>query len=213
MVRNRKTDLDLLRKWEELSFYEKQCFQSGFRYLAGVDEAGRGPLAGPVVAASVIFPQEFILPGLNDSKQLTEIQRNYYYQEILKNALGIGVGIVEPEIIDQINILQATLLAARLAVSNLLPKPDFLLIDALNLSFINIPKRSIIKGDSLSYSIAGASVVAKVTRDRIMKMYHLQHPEYDFDRHKGYGTSEHLLRLQNFGPSPIHRKTFRGVLK
>jgi len=213
VFRVRKTKTDLEKKWEELSRFERECFQSGYRSVAGVDEAGRGPLAGPVVAASVIFPFDFKLPGLNDSKQLTLTERNYYYNEILNNAVGIGVGIVESEVIDQINILQATLLAAKIAVSSLTPHPDYLLIDALNLSFISIPQKAIIKGDCLSYSIAGASVVAKVTRDRIMNMYHFQHPEYQFDRHKGYGTKEHLNRLQILGPTSIHRKTFRGVLQ
>ncbi|MBI1822504.1 MAG: ribonuclease HII [Nitrospirae bacterium] len=198
--------------WEKLTHFEKGCEASGFRLVAGIDEAGRGPLAGPVVAATVIFPPGFKLPGLNDSKQLSPSQREFYYQEIVNHALAIGVGVVESGVIDQINILQATLLAAKMAVSQLTPQPDYLLIDALNLSFISIPQKSIIKGDTLSYSIAGASVVAKVTRDRIMRMYHHQHPEYQFDHHKGYGTKEHLHRIQIHGPSPLHRLSFRGVL-
>jgi ribonuclease HII len=198
--------------WTKLSHFEKACESSGYRFVAGIDEAGRGPLAGPVVAASVIFPADFELPVLNDSKQLTAVQRDFFYREIVKSAVGIGVGIVEAGVIDQINVLQATLLAVRDAISNLDPKPDFLLIDALKLSFISIPQKSIIKGDTLSYSIAGASVVAKVTRDRIMEMYHRQYPEYQFDRHKGYGTKLHLQRLKHHGPSPLHRISFRGVL-
>jgi ribonuclease HII len=198
--------------WTKLSHFEKDCERSGYRFVAGIDEAGRGPLAGPVVAASVIFPPDFELPGLNDSKQLTAIQRDFFYREIVNGAVSIGVGIVEAGVIDQINVLQATLVAVRNAISSLDPKPDFLLIDALKLSFISIPQKSIIKGDTLSYSIAGASVVAKVTRDRIMEMYHRQYPEYQFDRHKGYGTKLHLQLLKTHGPSPLHRVSFRGVL-
>jgi ribonuclease HII len=208
-----RTEADLLQKWETLARFEKEASQSGFRLIAGVDEAGRGPLAGPVVAASVIFPPGFTLPGLNDSKQLTSTEREFFYEKILEDAIAIGVGVVESEIIDQINILQGTYLAAQIAVSNLSPHPDYLLIDALNLSFIKTAQKSIIKGDTLSYSIAGASVVAKVTRDRIMEMYHLQYPEYQFNRHKGYGTGLHFDLLRTHGPSRIHRKSFKGVLQ
>ncbi len=195
-----------------MAVFEHHALDSGFHFIAGIDEAGRGPLAGPVVAASVIFPSDFKLPGLDDSKQLTIRQRESFYGEIVNHAVAIGVGIVEPEIIDRVNILQATLLAAKTAVLNMVVPADYLLIDALDLSFLKIPQKSIIKGDMLSYSIAGASVVAKVTRDRIMEMYDLQFPEYQFNRHKGYGTKEHLKRLREYGPSPIHRKTFRGVI-
>jgi ribonuclease HII len=207
-----QTHPELLEKWEEMAVFEHQALDSGFHFIAGIDEAGRGPLAGPVVAASVIFPSDFKLPGLDDSKQLTIRQRESFYEEIVNHAVAIGVGIVEPEIIDRINILQATLLAAKTAVLNMDVPADYLLIDALDLSFLKIPQKSIIKGDTLSYSIAGASVVAKVTRDRIMEMYDLQFPEYQFNRHKGYGTKEHLKRLRECGPSPVHRKTFRGVI-
>ena len=201
----------LVDRWEKMAQFENQALKAGFHSTAGIDEAGRGPLAGPVVAASVIFPADFKLLGLNDSKQLTAGQRNLFYKEIIKNAMAIGVGIVEPEVIDQINILQGTYLAARIAVSNMPFPPYFLLIDALNLSFLNIPQKSIIKGDTLSYSIAGASVIAKVTRDRLMDAYHIQFPQYHFNRHKGYGTKEHLSILRQLGPSPIHRRSFRGV--
>ena len=211
MISPGRSDPELLKKWQSLARFENEGILSGFRLIAGIDEAGRGPLAGPVVAASVIFPIEFALPGLNDSKQLTCNQREFFYHKILKYAIAVGVGIVESEIVDQINVLQATLLAAQIAVSSLFPYPDYLLIDALNLSFIKLPQKSIIKGDTLSYSIAGASVIAKVTRDRIMEMYHLQYPEYQFNRHKGYGTRLHLHLLRNHGPSPIHRKSFKGV--
>jgi ribonuclease HII len=207
-----QTHPELLEKWEEMAVFEHHALDSGFHFIAGIDEAGRGPLAGPVVAASVIFPSDFKLPGLDDSKQLTIRQRESFYGEIVNHAVAIGVGIVEPEIIDRVNILQATLLAAKTAVLNMVVPADYLLIDALDLSFLKIPQKSIIKGDMLSYSIAGASVVAKVTRDRIMEMYDLQFPEYQFNRHKGYGTKEHLKRLREYGPSPIHRKTFRGVI-
>ncbi|MHB8483494.1 MAG: ribonuclease HII [Nitrospiria bacterium] len=202
----------LVHQWEKLTGFEKTAFKAGCQLVAGIDEAGRGPLAGPVVAASVIFASDFKLPGLNDSKLLTAGQRETFYKEIIKNALAIGIGIVEPDVIDQINILQGTHLAAQIAVSNLPFAPDYLLIDALNLSFLKIPQKSIIKGDRLSYSIAGASVIAKVTRDRLMEAYHLQFPHYHFNRHKGYGTKEHLSRLRQFGPSPIHRRSFRGVI-
>lgn len=197
--------------WGLLSRFEKICESSGFGRIAGIDEAGRGPLAGPVVAAAVIFPSGFRLPGLYDSKTLTASEREFYYERILSEAVGIGVGIVESEVIDEINILQATLLAARLSVDRLSDPPDYLLTDALRLSSTPIPQKSIVRGDQLSYSIAGASVVAKVSRDRIMTLYHREYPEYRFDRHKGYGTAEHLRLIRVHGPSPIHRFTFKGV--
>ena len=203
----------LLVKWDEMSVFEKEAFQTGFSRVCGIDEAGRGPLAGPVIAAAVIFPKEFHLPGLDDSKKLTAGQREIFYREIVSSAVAIGIGIVEATEIDEINILNATILAMKTAVINLCIPPDCLLIDAVNLSFLEIPQQSIIHGDARSYSIAGASVVAKVTRDRLMGQYHLQFPEYGFGKHKGYGTPNHLSALHSRGPSAIHRKSFRGVLQ
>jgi ribonuclease HII len=179
---------------------------------AGVDEAGRGPLAGPVVAAAVILPEECEINGLNDSKKLSPQKREILFDQIKRLAVSIGVGIVEPEEIDRINILRATLLAMEIAVKDLKPQPDSLLIDGNIPTSLLIPQETVVNGDSICYSIAAASIIAKVTRDSIMDDYHNIHPEYNFKKHKGYPTKEHLEALRKFGPCPIHRKTFRGVL-
>jgi ribonuclease HII len=179
---------------------------------AGVDEAGRGPLAGPVVAAAVILPEECEINGLNDSKKLSPQKREILFDRIKRLAVSIGVGIVEPEEIDRINILRATLLAMEIAVKDLNPQPNFLLIDGSTPTSLLIPQKTVVNGDSICYSVAAASIIAKVTRDSIMDNYHNIHPEYDFKKHKGYPTKEHLEALRKFGPCPIHRKTFRGVL-
>ena len=190
---------------------ERRIWKIG-KLPAGVDEAGRGPLAGPVVAAAVILPKECEVNGLNDSKKLSHQKREILYHQIKAVAVSIGVGIIEPDEIDRINILRAALLAMEGAVMKLNPKPDFLLIDGNRKTSLLIPQETVIGGDSTCNSIAAASIIAKVTRDLIMDDYHNIHPEYNFKKHKGYPTKEHFEALRKFGPCPIHRKTFRGVL-
>jgi ribonuclease HII len=192
--------------------FERKIWRIG-KVPAGVDEAGRGPLAGPVVAAAVILPEVCEINGLNDSKKLTQQKREILYNEIKKVAVTIGVGIIESEEIDRINILRATLLAMEIAVYKLNPKPEFLLIDGNIKTSLPIQQETVISGDSRCYSIAAASIIAKVIRDSIMDNYHDIHPEYNFGKHKGYPTKEHLEALKKYGPCPIHRKTFNGVLQ
>jgi ribonuclease HII len=196
-----------------MSLFERVLSSSGYQYICGIDEAGRGPLAGPVVAASVIFPQGFSVPGLRDSKLLTPLQRETLFDQIMQRALSVGIGIVDNDIIDRINILQATLLAMQKSVEQLHFQPDYLLIDALTLPGFGVSQKGIIHGDNLSVSIAAASVVAKVTRDRLMCQYHEEFPAYRFNSHKGYGTQEHLEKIKEFGPCRLHRRTFRGVIQ
>ncbi|MBX3325636.1 MAG: ribonuclease HII [Nitrospira sp.] len=191
--------------------FERAARLCGYRRVAGIDEAGRGPLAGPVVAAAVILPVRNRLPGVNDSKQLSERERERFYLAILEQAVGTGIGWADAAEIDQLNILEATRLAMRRALEQLIPSPDYVLIDAVTLPGVSIPIRPIIKGDSLSVSIAAASIVAKVTRDRLMARYHDTFPEYGFLSHKGYGTAEHLERLAHYGPCSIHRQSFAPV--
>ncbi len=195
-----------------MTSFEKALYSSGFRLICGIDEAGRGPLAGPVVAAAVVLPTGSLLPGLRDSKKLSPRQRDRFFDKITQTALSIGIGIIENETIDEINIYQATLLAMRKGVRTLHLKPDYLLIDAMTLPEFDIPQKAIIHGDDLSISIAAASVIAKVTRDRLMLQYHEIFPDYRFNRHKGYGTPEHIQKIKDFGPCSLHRKTFRGVI-
>ncbi len=190
--------------------YEEKFYKQGFRYIAGVDEAGRGPLAGPVVAAAVILPKKFQLDGLNDSKKLTPSQREKLFPEILKQAVSVGIGQIPPKVIDQLGILLASLKAMQRAVERMGKKPDFLLVDGRHaIRGLDIPQKTIIKGDQLSVSIAAASIVAKVTRDRIMKAQERLYPGYGFSQHKGYGTKTHLLALREKGFCPIHRRSFR----
>ncbi|MFQ5455615.1 MAG: ribonuclease HII [Nitrospirota bacterium] len=200
------------RKSLDMTIFEKREYSKGYKLLAGIDEAGRGPLAGPVVASAVILPKDYFNPEIKDSKKLTVKKREVLFDEIRKRAVAIGIGIVKEDIIDEINILQAALLAMRKAVMDLSITPDSLLIDALSLSQIDIPQQAIIKGDSLSLSIASASIIAKVTRDRLMTDFHYTYPRYNFLSNKGYGTREHIQNLKEYGPCKIHRKTFRGVL-
>ncbi len=196
---------------EPTDLFEMEARRCGYRLVAGLDEAGRGPLAGPVVAAAVILPRRCQLAGLNDSKQLTEMERERLYDEIRQRAVGIGVGQASEREIDAMNILEATRLAMRRAIQALPVMPDYLLLDAIELSAVSLPQRAIIKGDTLSVSIAAASIVAKVTRDRLMGNYHRQYPQYNFQAHKGYGTAEHLRMLAVHGPCAIHRRSFRPV--
>jgi len=195
-----------------MTSFEAKAAARGYQKICGLDEVGRGPLAGPVMAAAVILPRGCLIPGLRDSKKLTPLQRERFYDHITEVALSIGIGTVENETIDEINIYQATLLAMQQALKVLKTKPDYLLIDALRLPNIDIPQEGIIRGDNLSISIAAASVIAKVTRDRLMIRYHADFPEYQFHRHKGYGTREHFEKIKEYGPCPLHRKSFRGVI-
>lgn len=195
----------------DLFFYERDLSHKGYTAIAGIDEAGRGPLAGPVVAAAVILPEGLQMPGVDDSKKLSASKRETLFDIIMEKAIATGVGISQPEEIDQINILQATLKAMLRAVDQLKTSPDYLIIDGINTLDRDIPQQSIKKGDSLSLSIAAASIIAKVTRDRMMLEYDKQYPSYGFASHKGYGSKLHREAIAESGPCPIHRKTFAGV--
>jgi len=195
-----------------LFLYDKHL-RAKYPIIAGLDEAGRGPLAGPVVAAAVILPRDFVVKGLRDSKEVPKDERLRLFWRIVCNAADIGVGVIEADIIDKINILKSTILAMEKAVKDLSIKPDILLIDTLRLSSCEIAQRSIIKGESVSASIAAASIVAKVVRDDIMVDYHEKYPFYNFKKHKGYSTKEHIESLQLYGPCPIHRKSFKKVME
>ncbi len=200
-----KLQKEILRV-EEMLKYENDYHH--IPYICGIDEAGRGPLAGPVVAAAVILPKDCRILYLNDSKQLSSSKRDELYDIIMKEAVSVGVGIVSPERIDEINILQATYEAMRDAISQLTPQPGILLNDAVKIPDVSIPQVPIIKGDAKSLSIAAASVIAKVTRDRMMEAYDELYPEYGFASNKGYGAKTHIEAIQSIGPSPIHRSTF-----
>ena len=200
--------VDLQEKYRNMSEYENEARSQGFVSVAGMDEAGRGPLAGPVVAAAVILDPENPVYGVDDSKKLSPKKRAALKVEIEAKAISVGVGIVDVETIDSINILEATKLAMKKAVEALDPPPQLLLIDAVRLKDLPIEQRSIIKGDALSVSIAAASIIAKETRDEMLRAYDELYPEYGFASHKGYGTKQHMDAIREFGPLPIHRKTF-----
>lgn len=192
----------------DLWAYEREAFADGVKLVCGVDEAGRGPLAGPVCAAAVILPPELVIPGLNDSKKLTDKKRRELYDLITAEAVSYGIAFASEKEIDEINILQATFLAMARAMEKLTPQPELALIDGNRAKDFGLPVRTIVKGDSLSASIAAASILAKVTRDRLMEQYDEAYPQYGFAIHKGYGTKRHYEALREFGPSPIHRMTF-----
>lgn len=195
-----------VRRVEQMLLYEKKYADA--KYICGIDEVGRGPLAGPVAAGAVILPKDTVIMYLNDSKKLSEKRRELLYDEIMDTAVSVGIGMVSPARIDEINILQATYEAMRMAVSNLKVEPDLLLNDAVTIPGINIRQVPIIKGDAKSLSIAAASVVAKVTRDRLMVQYDEVLPGYGFAGNKGYGSEEHIRALREMGPTPIHRRSF-----
>ncbi|EEL49715.1 ribonuclease HII [Bacillus mycoides] len=197
-------------KFLEMSKYEKALREKGLAYIAGIDEVGRGPLAGPVVTAAVVLPEDFYIPGLNDSKKLSEAKRERFYDEINAKAIAIGVGIISPQVIDEINIYQATKRAMLDAIANLSCTPEHLLIDAMKLPS-PIPQTSIVKGDTKSISISAASIIAKVTRDCMMKELGKEHPEYGFEQHMGYGTKQHLQAIETYGVLEEHRKTFAPI--
>ena len=192
----------------DLWVYEREAFTDGVKLVCGVDEAGRGPLAGPVCAAAVILSPELEIPGLNDSKKLTDKKRRELYDVITAEAVSCGIAFADEKEIDEINILQATFLAMARAMEKLTPQPELALIDGNRARDFGLPVRTIVKGDSLSASIAAASILAKVTRDRLMEQYDETYPQYGFAVHKGYGTKRHYEALREFGPSPIHRMTF-----
>jgi ribonuclease HII len=196
----------------DLLHFEREAHRRGYHLVSGIDEVGRGPLAGPVVAAAVILPQNVELQGIKDSKDLTAGQREICCQDILSCAHAVGIGCVEPAEIDRINILQATFLAMIQAIENLQLLPDFLLIDGPYTLPLAIPQKGIPRGDQRSVSIAAASIVAKVHRDRLMCEYHTIYPTYGFAQNKGYGTAKHLEALRRHGPCPLHRLSFRGVV-
>jgi ribonuclease HII len=189
--------------------YERKYWKLGLNYIAGIDEAGRGPIAGPVVAASVIFPSDVKIDGINDSKLLSERERERLFDIIHKSAISIGIGIIDHEVIDRINILNATFRSMNIAISNLKFPPDYLLVDGPHFPGANIPHAAIIGGDSKCFSIAAASIIAKVTRDRLMKEYDRIYPQYGFGQHKGYCTKAHLEAIKKYGICEIHRKSFR----
>ncbi len=198
-------------EFEKLKEFDCQYKNNKIQLVAGIDEAGRGPLAGPVVAAAVILPDDFKLLGLTDSKQISEKNRDKFYDYIVKNAISHHAEIIDVATIDQVNIYQATILAMKGAYKNLKIKPDYLLVDAVQLNVQDIAYDPIIKGDAKSLSIAAASIIAKVTRDRIMKKYDEMYPEYKFKKHMGYGTKDHLLALNTYGITSIHRKSFSPI--
>lgn len=198
-------------KFSRMSRYERELWKEGLSLIAGVDEAGRGPLAGPVVAAAVILPKDTFLPGLDDSKKLSPRKREKIFSEIWKEAEAVGVGVVDEVIIDRINILQATYLAMRQAVTELKVSPDCLLVDGMTIPNQDTLQLAIVKGDSLSISVAAASIVAKVTRDRIMVEQDKHFPQYGFAKHKGYGTKGHLRALDEYGVCSLHRRSFSPV--
>lgn len=209
-IKQRELEKRLQEKFLEMTVYEKKWRQRGYNMIAGVDEVGRGPLAGPVVAAAVILPEKFFLPGIDDSKKLSEAKREEFAKKIEKEAVAIAVSIIDADEIDRINIYESTKKAMLTAIANLESKPDFLLIDAMKLD-TPYHYEAIIKGDAKSISIAAASIIAKVTRNRLMKEYALQFPEYKFQQNMGYGTKDHLDALNEHGITPIHRRSFAPI--
>lgn len=200
------------QRFDHLSIYESKARSQGYRLIAGVDEAGRGPLAGPVVAAACILPKGLSIPGIDDSKKLSAEKREKIYAELQQNpSILSGVGVVEALIIDQVNILQATLHAMTAAILKLQEKPDYLLVDGNRLPPVKIPGKAVIKGDTLSQSIMAAAILAKVTRDKIMKEIDQKWPGYGFAVHKGYPTPQHLTALRLLGPCPEHRRSYGPV--
>lgn len=195
---------------EKMLAYEKELYAQGIQLIAGVDEVGRGPLAGPVVAAAVILPENCKIPGLNDSKKIPKSKHQAIYQAVLDQALSVGIGVKDNQVIDQVNIYEATKLAMLEAIQELDQQPQQLLIDAMKLD-LPISQTSIIKGDANSLSIAAASIVAKVTRDQMMAAYDQEYPGYDFGQNAGYGTSKHLEGLEKYGVTPIHRRSFEPI--
>ncbi|WP_368397490.1 ribonuclease HII [Streptococcus parasanguinis] len=213
-IEKRKRDIqkriDEDERLEGMLAYEKECYARGIKLIAGVDEVGRGPLAGPVVAAAVILPKACKIPGLNDSKKIPKFKHKEIYEAVLQEAIAIGIGVKDNHVIDQVNIYEATKLAMMEAIGQLDPQPQHLLIDAMKLD-LPISQTSIIKGDANSLSIAAASIVAKVTRDQMMEEFDKEYPGYDFAKNAGYGTANHLAGLDQLGVTPIHRRSFEPI--
>lgn len=198
-----------LLRLQEIRKIEEDLYSQGTEYICGIDEAGRGPLAGPVVVASVIMPKDSMIEGVNDSKKISEKKREKLYEEIIENAISYSVGIVDQKEIDRVNILNATKAGLTESIKGLKVKPEIILVDALTgIDTCGIPYQSIIKGDAKSYSIAAASIIAKVTRDRIMRQWHEIYPQYNFIQHKGYGTAAHIAAIKEYGLCPLHRLSF-----
>ncbi len=199
-----------LLRLQELKKIEEDIYEHGnVKYICGIDEAGRGPLAGPVVVASVVMPRDSMIEGVNDSKKVSEKKREKLYDEIIENAISYSVGIVDQKEIDRVNILNATKAGLTESVKGLKVRPDIILVDALKgIDTCGVPYESIIKGDAKCYSIAAASIIAKVTRDRIMRQWHEIYPEYNFIQHKGYGTAAHIAAIKEYGLCPLHRRSF-----
>ena len=198
-----------LERLTSLKEIEEKLYEQGNKYICGIDEAGRGPLAGPVVVAAVIMPKDSMIEGVNDSKKISEKKREKLYEEITSTAIAWGVGIIDQKEIDKINILNATKKGLTTALKELEIKPNLILVDALtNIDTLGITYQSIIKGDAKCYSIAAASIIAKVTRDRIMRQWDEIYPEYGFEKHKGYGTKAHIAAIKEYGICPLHRKSF-----
>lgn len=196
-------------KTEELFTYDKTISDSGYKYICGIDEAGRGPLAGPVSVCAVVMPLDEMIDGINDSKKVSPKKRDILFDTIKAKAISYSCVMLDSKVIDEINILEATKKAMKEAVANLSVKPDLILVDAVKIDF-ECETRPIIKGDATSYSIAAASIIAKVSRDRLMEEYDREYPEYGFAKHKGYGTAAHIEAIRKHGPCPVHRRTFIG---
>lgn len=202
----KEKELERLTKLKEI---EAKLYSKGMNYICGIDEAGRGPLAGPVVVASVIMPKDSMIEGVNDSKKISESKREKLYEKIIEEAISYGVGIIDQKEIDEINILNATKKGLTTSLKELSVKPDIILVDALTgIDTLQIPYQSIIKGDAKAYSISAASIIAKVTRDRIMREWDKIYPQYGFAKHKGYGTATHISAIKEYGICPIHRLSF-----
>ena len=197
-----------IERLDNMRVYENYAYENGYKFVCGVDEAGRGPLCGPVVAAAVILPKDVHLEGVNDSKKLTEKKREKLYDDIMENALAVGVGMSDIDVIEEINILGATKEAMKQAINNLVIKPDYVLIDGNQNISIDIDRQTVVSGDAKSESIAAASIIAKVTRDRMLRQYDIEYPEYGFAKHKGYGTKAHIEAIKEYGLTPIHRPSF-----
>ncbi len=196
------------KRLEEMLKIENDLYSKGYKLIAGVDEAGRGPLCGPVVAAAVILPENYKIEGVNDSKKLSEKKREMLYDKIINEAVAVGVGISDVDVIEKVNILNATKMAMKEAISKLSVKPDFVLIDGNQMIDIDIEASTVVSGDAKSESIAAASIIAKVTRDRMLYDYDKVYPEYGFAKHKGYGTKAHIAAIKEYGLTPIHRPSF-----
>lgn len=203
------------KRIESLKYFEKKLLFSGFEKVAGIDEVGRGALAGPIVASAVVFHkiEFFFVDNLKDSKKMTKKKREYLSGVIQATSHDIGIGIVSPEVIDRINIAQATFLAMKRAIMNLSDCPDYILVDGFKIPYIHIPQNHLIKGEDRSISIAAASIIAKVYRDKLMSQFHEEYPFYQFNQNAGYGTKSHLWAIKKFGICPLHRKTFKGVIE